>query len=103
MDIVERLTSYLSGGGLFNPELADHDKVKDLVIDCWDEIERLRIERDGWKQIAGIEADERRRSHEEIERLREDIKEANARAYVMAKEVTIWQDRVTVKALGEKE
>ena len=29
-----RITEYLSGGGLFNPELADHNAVRDLLIDC---------------------------------------------------------------------
>ena len=42
MDIVERCFNYLSSGGLFNPEFADHDAVRDLVIDCRDEIEQLR-------------------------------------------------------------
>lgn len=41
-DIVERCSNYLSSGGLFNPEFADHDAVRDLVINCRDEIERLR-------------------------------------------------------------
>jgi len=39
-------------------------------------------------------------SHEaanEIERLRRDVEEANARAYVMAKEVTLWQSRAALK------
>lgn len=31
---IDRITSYLSGGGLFNPELADHCGVRDLLIDC---------------------------------------------------------------------
>ena len=34
---------------------------------------------------------------QEIERLRRDVKEANARAYVMAQEVTFWQDRAAPK------
>ena len=42
MDIIERCSNYLSSGGLFNPEFADHDAVRDLVINCRDEIERLR-------------------------------------------------------------
>lgn len=29
-------TAYLASGGLFNPELMEHDKVRDLVIDCRD-------------------------------------------------------------------
>jgi hypothetical protein len=36
-------------------------------------------------------------SADEIERLRRDVKEANARAYVMAKEVTLWQSRAALK------
>ncbi|APW37616.1 hypothetical protein RD110_10805 [Rhodoferax koreense] len=32
--LTERITAYLSGGGLFNPELANHDAVRDLLIDC---------------------------------------------------------------------
>jgi hypothetical protein len=32
--ISERITHYLAGGGLFNPEAANHDAVRDLLIDC---------------------------------------------------------------------
>lgn len=42
MDVVERCYEYLSNGGLFNPELMDHEAVSNLVIDCRNEIERLR-------------------------------------------------------------
>lgn len=42
MDIVERCYDYLSNGGLSNPELMDHEAVSNLVIDCRNEIERLR-------------------------------------------------------------
>jgi hypothetical protein len=52
-DIVERCTAYLSDGGLFNPELAIHDMVRDLVIDCRDEIERLR---EALKEVSGYVA-----------------------------------------------
>lgn len=31
--------SYLGNGGLFNPELMEHDKVRDMVMLCRDEIE----------------------------------------------------------------
>ena len=46
-----RITAYLSGGGLFNPELANHDAVRDLLIDCraalasGDEVEQLRADK----------------------------------------------------------
>jgi hypothetical protein len=40
-DIVPRIQSYLGNGGLFNPELMEHEKVRDLLMDCRTEIERL--------------------------------------------------------------
>ena len=42
MDNLEQIKSYLGNGGLFNPEMMEHDKVRDLIISCRDEIERLR-------------------------------------------------------------
>ena len=33
-DLIERITDYLVSGGLFNPELAEHDKVRNLLVDC---------------------------------------------------------------------
>lgn len=41
--VCDRITAYLVSGGLFNPEQAIHDRVRDLLIDCRDEIERLRL------------------------------------------------------------
>ena len=32
-DLVDRITAYLFNGGLFNPELANHPAVRDLLID----------------------------------------------------------------------
>ena len=37
-DLGARITAYLSGGGVFNPELANHDAVRDLIIDCRKEL-----------------------------------------------------------------
>ena len=80
MHIVERCREYLSSGGLFNPELMDHQKVSDLVIDCCDEIERLRKENNA--QFKYIEAErsirikldnEIEKQDIEIERLREAL------------------------------
>ena len=39
-----RITQYLKSGGLFNPELATHDAVRDLLIDCRKELAALRLE-----------------------------------------------------------
>jgi len=32
--LIKRITDYLFNGGLFNPELANHIAVRDLLIDC---------------------------------------------------------------------
>lgn len=37
----ERITNYLVSGGLFNPELMDHNAVSQLLIDSRDYIEFL--------------------------------------------------------------
>lgn len=44
-DVLERISQYLQAGGFFNPELMEHEKVLDLLIDCRSEITRLREER----------------------------------------------------------
>ena len=32
-ELEKLMQEYLSNGGLFNPEMMDHDKVRDLIID----------------------------------------------------------------------
>ncbi len=49
--INERITNYLGNGGLFNSESMDHDKVRDLLIECRDEIERLQTKCDNQAMI----------------------------------------------------
>jgi hypothetical protein len=41
-DLPARITEYLATGGLFNPELANHDMVRDLMIECRDALEAAR-------------------------------------------------------------
>jgi hypothetical protein len=38
-ELVERIRNYLGNGGLFNPELMDHEKLRDLLIDCRETLE----------------------------------------------------------------
>ena len=52
----ERINDYLSCGGLFNPELMEHEKVRDLLLDCREELmelqrarDRYHTDRDIWK------------------------------------------------------
>ena len=33
-DLINRITYHLSSGGLFNPELADHLAVRNLMMEC---------------------------------------------------------------------
>ena len=41
-DVLDTVRSYLGNGGLFNPELMEHEKVRDMVLALRDELERLR-------------------------------------------------------------
>lgn len=41
----ERITDYLASGGLFNPELMEHEKVRDLLLDCRDALDQLDTQR----------------------------------------------------------
>ena len=41
-EVLDKISEYLQVGGNFNPELMEHDKVRDMVIECRDEIERLK-------------------------------------------------------------
>jgi hypothetical protein len=36
--LIGRITEYLSAGGLFNPEFMEHQKVRDLLIECRKEL-----------------------------------------------------------------
>ena len=52
----ERINDYLSCGGLFNPELMEHEKVRALLLDCREEIvdlqrarDRYHTDRDIWR------------------------------------------------------
>ena len=54
-----------------------------------DIVERLRTEQPSYVLIGDAAI--------EIERLRRDVEEANARAYIMAKEITLWQSQAALK------
>jgi hypothetical protein len=41
-NISDRITEYLGSGGLFNPEAMEHEKVRDLLIDCRAYVDALR-------------------------------------------------------------
>ena len=50
----ERITDYLSCGGLFNPELMEHEKVRGLLLDCREEIKELQLARDRYHMDSDI-------------------------------------------------
>ena len=33
-NIIDRINEYLGNGGFFNPELMNHDEVRNLLMDC---------------------------------------------------------------------
>lgn len=45
-EVPQRVAHYLATGGLWNPELADHDEVRHMLIDARDVIEMLLRERE---------------------------------------------------------
>lgn len=40
-EVLNKIDDYLANGGLFNPEMMEHDKVRDLLMECEREINRL--------------------------------------------------------------
>lgn len=42
--LLDRIQNYLESGGLFNPELMEHDKVRNLVMDLRDYLQKLRYD-----------------------------------------------------------
>lgn len=43
---VDKITQYLTHGGMFNPEAMEHHKVADLLLECRNELERLIVKCD---------------------------------------------------------
>jgi hypothetical protein len=43
--LVRKINLHLSSGGLFNPELADHHKVTELLIEIRDYLQRVNHEK----------------------------------------------------------
>jgi hypothetical protein len=56
--VEERIMEYLAVGGLFNPELMDHDEVRSIMLDCREAIttleSQLRQAREALERIADI-------------------------------------------------
>lgn len=42
MKIEDKVKEYLQNGGLFNPELMDHKEVRDLLIQCNEELKLVK-------------------------------------------------------------
>ena len=38
-ELSDKITEYLSSGGLFNPEMMEHEKVRDLIIKIRDTLD----------------------------------------------------------------
>lgn len=54
-NITDRITEYLAAGGLFNPEMMEHEKVRDLLMDARGELEELEAIREYlWPNQTGL-------------------------------------------------
>jgi hypothetical protein len=43
-ELLDRIQEYLSLGGLFNPEMMEHDEVRRLILDCRTYIEYMHLQ-----------------------------------------------------------
>ena len=96
MDINETIKQYLAVGGLHNPELMEHTKVRDMILDAKKEIETLRADREKLVEALSLYADKNNCdnadfAHVEIGEDGEEIADGGFRA------------RTTLKELGERE
>lgn len=73
--VPERITAYLASGGLFNPELANHEAVRDLMMDARDELAEamqscdvLNADANKWKARAENAEHELAEARAEIDR-----------------------------------
>lgn len=45
---IDKINNYLQVGGMFNPELMEHHKVSDLLLECRNELQRLKAVEDDY-------------------------------------------------------
>ena len=84
--VLSRITEYLDSGGLWNPELADHAAVRDLICDARAEINRLREELDAARRDHGIVMAALQSSMQDCEHHKKSFAEAVA-AHVRAERI----------------
>lgn len=91
-ELESRITNYLSNGGLFNPEMMGHDKVRDLLMDCRDYISKTQalVEQEK-EEYLRYESERIQARQAEVERL-----ESNAKYWVE-------QHRIEAEKRGEAE
>lgn len=88
--VLDRITEYLSGGGLFNPECANHDAVRDLLIDAreahaaaLEEVARLRREAGAYRKDMILANDRAERAESALA----DAKEKNGELHMVNREL----------------
>lgn len=75
MNVLERIDEYLQLGGLFNPELANHQAVSKLIIDCRDLIKDLIEQIEDSDKMLFNQSQTIKEQHEINERCNQTIKE----------------------------
>lgn len=54
-ELLGRIQSYLGNGGLFNPEMMEHEKVRELLIDCRDCLTKANEQGEDTKRMDWLE------------------------------------------------
>lgn len=54
MSVTERIQDYLTNGGFFNPESMEHEKVRELLMDCAEELSACALVQQEAQQIRGM-------------------------------------------------
>lgn len=99
MTTVERINNYLVNGGLFNPELMEHDKVSELLRDCRTEIQELAVKAGSYTLPPHIQA-EITASENKIEDLKDCLRDAEQRhAHIKP----LWEAGVTAYSICKQE
>lgn len=88
-DVLDRIKGYLTSGGMFNPELANHDSVRELVINSRDEIIRLKKYE---KLVQFIANDYHELSHDKAKWQRDDWKKRCKKLIEVYPDLSEWDN-----------
>jgi len=92
MTILERIADYLGNGGL----MMEHDKVRDLLLDCRTEIQRMK----GYHTEATIHAQRANDKDQQLEAIKAGIKARDTTLIVDGNDMNDW-GWTTIEAMNK--